>query len=297
MPYYHDLSDYDWDFESPAELWQGILENWELMIIPLAALYVITVLPVVYSVRTIKTYYPLDLKTVYHPFLARHPYYLRLSPQHQKRFRRRMQLFINTKTFIARSKGFKVSDEIRAGIAAAAVEITFGFRKFGFEHFSRILIYPDDYYSKITRRYHRGEVNPRGFIILSWKAFQEGYATDEDGINLGIHEMAHAVKLENRIHNGDYQFIAPRLLDKLELHWRKFAEAPREDSLLRAYGHVNRHEFFAVACENFLERPAILKRHDPDLYHLMVSILRQDPLELWAQSSPVLSTASPIQRY
>ncbi len=39
-------------------------------------------------------------------------------------------------------------------------------------------------------------VSPSGFMLLSWKNFLEGYAYDNDNYILGLHQMAHALKLE-----------------------------------------------------------------------------------------------------
>ena len=105
-----------------------------------------------------------------------------------------------------------------AMIASSAIQLTFGLPKINLKHFERILIYPDEYYSTINKQYHKGEVNPRlKAIVVSWKAFVAGYADPHDGINLGLHEMAHALKLENIIKNGElwlytlfYAFISLR---------------------------------------------------------------------------------------
>ena len=245
----------------------------------LLGLFIVFILPILYFIQSKRKYRPSDLRRKYRPVLAKIPYYNRLSAKEQKRFRKRVQLFINTKSFIPRSKGFLLTDEMIAQIAAAAVELSFGFRRFSFDQFQKILVYPDDYYSTISKRYHRGEVNLRGFIILSWAAFKEGYDDPEDGINLGIHEMAHALKLENKIRNSDYNFISQRALKELENHYHRFVGigGPLQ-GFFRDYAQTNIHEFFAVSCENFLERSLAFKKKDPEFYNLMTQILNQDPL-------------------
>lgn len=229
-----------------------------------------------------RRHYPRRLKDRYRAPLRSHcQFYRSLNPREQKRFERKVQLFINNKEFISRSRDLTLSDAMVARIAAAAVELTFGFKRFGFEHFKRIIIYADNYYSKISKRYHRGEVHPGGMIILSWKAFQEGYADDDDGLNLGIHEMAHALKLENRIVNGDYQFLPTETFREYRRRYEEIRPRIKagHDPVFRKYAAVNLHEFFAISCENFLERPRLLFRHHQKIYQLMSEMLRQDPLE------------------
>jgi Mlc titration factor MtfA (ptsG expression regulator) len=51
-------------------------------------------------------------------------------------------------------------------------------------------------------------------------------------------------------------------------------------NLLGEYAAVNYHEFWAVSVETFFENPVCLKHELPDLYEAMVSLLRQDPLNM-----------------
>ncbi len=277
-----------------------------IIVAALLGLLLVVILPIAYLIGVFLKYNPIDLSQQHRPYLSKLLFYQRLEPRGQKRFRKRVRRFINTKRFIARSKQLLVSPEMEVRIAAAAVELTFGFKKFSFEQFSKILIYQDDYYSKITKRYHRGEVNPRGFIVLSWKAFEAGYDDPKDGINLGIHEMAHALKLENRIVNADHSFIEDLDSLALEMAHDKLQQghSPLE-GFFRNYAKANIHEFFAVACENFLERPEAFQKADPELYRLMVKILRQDPLSYSThfkaqrpeEPTKTWQNSGPIERY
>jgi MtfA peptidase len=51
-------------------------------------------------------------------------------------------------------------------------------------------------------------------------------------------------------------------------------------NLLGEYAAVNYHEFWAVSVETFFENPVCLIQDLPELYQAMVSLLRQDPLEM-----------------
>ena len=175
-----------------------------------------------------------------------------------------------------------MTDEMKVLISASAIQLTFGFPKVRLSHFRNILVYPDAYYSTINRTYHRGEVNPRlSAIVLSWKSFVEGYI-DEDGRNLGLHEMAHALRLENKITNDEYDFLDAGALHDWELratHTMREIDEGREE-FFREYGAVNREEFFAVAVENFFERSALFSEKHPLTYSTLCNLLRQDPASL-----------------
>ena len=133
-----------------------------------------------------------DLKPRYKKILADYvDYYRNLDDRHRHIFEQRVARFMGMKEFIARGKGMDVTPEMRVLISAVAIQLTFGLPRVYLTHFHRILIYPDSYYSTISQRYHHGEVNYRGLIILSWKKFLEGWINRDDGTNLGLHEMAH----------------------------------------------------------------------------------------------------------
>lgn len=52
-----------------------------------------------------------------------------------------------------------------------------------------------------------------------------------------------------------------------------------EASFFRDYAATNDHEFFAVAVENFFERPHEFHNHHPKLFGLMEEMLNQRPLQ------------------
>lgn len=212
------------------------------------------------------------------------PYFRNLSDLHQKDFLERLRYFLVSKTFIPRGGLKEITREMELLISATAVMVTFGFRQVRLSHFSKILVYPDDYYSTINKKYHKGEVNPKlGIIVLSWKSFVEGFLQVNDGLNLGIHEMAHALKLENQIHyNRESHFFNPK-------RWKDYTKFAQEEilkiksgkvSFFRESAAIDSHEFFAVALESFFEKPSDFKKYHAELYQALVFLLKQDPLVL-----------------
>jgi Mlc titration factor MtfA (ptsG expression regulator) len=209
-------------------------------------------------------------------------YYQGLSEENKRVFEQKLCRFIYSKRFIPR--GMKeVPPEMVVFVAAVAVQITFGLPQVYLQHFNKIIIYPDDYYSNITKRYHRGEVNPAfGIIVLSWSHFMDGFINTRDTVNLGLHEMAHALRLENIIHNEEYEFFNESLLKQLDDWCRRICSSNEslQATFFRPYACTNVHEFFSVAIENFFERSVQFKSELPELYNILVRLLNQDPIKL-----------------
>lgn len=212
------------------------------------------------------------------------PYYQRLRPLHQKEFLYRLEIIVSEKRFFARGGLQGVTDEMKILIGATIVQVVFGYKNVRLKHFKNILVYPDVYLSTISNKKHAGEVNPKhGAIVLSWKNFAIGLVDEKDGLNLGIHEVAHALKLENWIQSNDESnFFHPKLWEKyVELsafEMRNIAE--NQDDFFRKRGSENQHEFFAVALENFFERPHEFQRRKSELFDVLVGLLRQNPIAL-----------------
>lgn len=220
---------------------------------------------------------PLKRKKILNKHFA---FYINLPSNKKRRFEQKVQHFIHVKDFIPRQIP-QVTEEMKVLISACAVQLTFGYPKVFLSHFKRILVYPDNYYSTINNTYHKGEVNPKlRAIVLSWKAFVEGYIHHRDGRNLGLHEMAHALRLENLILNAEYNFLDINVLDR----WQVLADqemtniANGNSRMFRDYAGTNPDEFFSVAVENFFGRPEQFKRAMPNLYAILVLLLKQDPL-------------------
>jgi Mlc titration factor MtfA (ptsG expression regulator) len=204
-------------------------------------------------------------------------YYQRLSDDDKVVFERRLEKFIKMKNFEPRGGLEFITPEMEILIGASAIQITFGFPSLYFKSFDTILVYPDSYQSSITGHFHHGEVNTRGFIVLSWAHFLKGYLVDDDGRNLGLHEMAHALKFTDAIQSDEYNFMDTSLMN----HFFSLARvemariANGEHSFFRDYAATNDSEFFAVAVENFFERPEKFEQNHPELFNILAELLNQ----------------------
>ncbi len=163
-------------------------------------------------------------------------------------------------------------------ISASATQLTFGLKDFSFGRFKTILVHDNAYYNRHTGHYHRGEVNQAGLIVLSWKYFEEGYNNGNDKINLGLHEMAHALNLAVFLSQGR-RYRLQKLLEKFQQSSLDEITRMRDtdEHFLRSYGSTNPHEFFSVAVEHFFEAPHEFKSQLPDLYIELCTLLNQDP--------------------
>ena len=222
---------------------------------------------------------PVKLKRSEVQFLKKYfTYYQNLQPRAQFKFEQRVANFMYAKEFVPREM-IAVSWEMKLLISASAIQMTFGFPNVNLSYFRYIVVFPGKFLSGTTGSFHLGEVNPRvKSIAVSWKHFVEGYLK-KDGRNLGLHETAHALRLENRIQNHEYNFLANEVLHEWEskatLTMKQIKNG--SETFFRSYGATNREEFFAVAVENFFERPIEFQEKHPLTFSVLCRLLNQNP--------------------
>ncbi len=206
------------------------------------------------------------------------PFYRSLRPAGKKEFSKRVKEVIYDKEWIGR--GIAITQEMKVRVAATLTQLTFGLERALLVHFKKVFIFPEEYFVRSSGQWHQGDVRPgQRSIVLSWKHFEQGQADPHDGRDLGLHELAHALWLEDRIENKEHRLLDPVTLKE----WRTLAghEMARirngEERPFRKYAAVNEAEFFAVAVEQFFERPREVARELPELHRCMTRLLKQDP--------------------
>ncbi|MGL1885107.1 MAG: zinc-dependent peptidase [Reichenbachiella sp.] len=208
-------------------------------------------------------------------------YYHKLNYKNKRLFEKRVQKFIDNKKFIPAGGLLHVDHQMKALIAASAIQITFGHPGVYFKNFKDIYVYPDAYFSEGMQQFNAGEVHKAGLIMLSWKDFISGYASSDDGRNLALHEMAHAVRLENMIKNEEYFYF--NWDDIKELNTYTVEETNKikagQESIFRPYAAIHYQEFFAVMIEVFFEQPQLLKEYHLNLFLVTTRLLKQNPLD------------------
>ncbi len=206
--------------------------------------------------------------------LKHHPYYFHLDPKLKLIFILRLQYFLQQKVFIIHdTKGFK---EMPILVSASAVQITMGLKYFSLPWFQYIQIHPDAYFAKDSFRLLAGNVEGNS-ITIAWKYLMEGYTNSNDGSNVGLHEMAHALYYQfihaDKVKKKRFvQCFDAIVADGLEIYYA----GKQPDGLFTEDAYKNLHEIWAVSIELFFEKPKDLLQHYPDLFDTISDLLRQD---------------------
>jgi len=204
-------------------------------------------------------------------------YFNDLPQESKRKFVKRVHQFRLQKKF--HYIGLENNEDTAILVSSSAIQVTFGLKNYLLSYFKDIYILADAYHMDNDDELYIGHVAPDG-IYLSWKHFIYGYSYKNDGINVAVHEMAHAI-----LHNNFFaQYGAAD--SHFRLNYEKFSNSTgqiladvitRRRSYLRSYAFSNMHEFWAVSVEAFFENPEGLKENMPDLYEALCKVLNQDP--------------------
>jgi len=222
--------------------------------------------------------------------LQSHVAFFRALPDHEKeRFRQLVKVFLDE----VRITGIQteVDDTIRVLVAASAVIPILGFHDWEYHRLGEVLVYPDSFgeeYQTIGNADENilgmiGLKQLRGVMILSKPSLLAGFDTPSAGDNVGIHEFAHLVELEEIEHG-----LPPEVPWQAVKHWVKYVARelshPGNHSSIRGYAYTNEHEFFAVLAEYFFKSPDLLEKRDPQLYGMLREMFHQDTASLMKQA-------------
>lgn len=220
------------------------------------------------------------------PLLKKIPWEIRWQ------FEGKINAFLNQVQFIG-CDGVEVTEAMRLSIAAQACLLIANTDAW-YQHLRTILIYPgaftslrkkyDGYVVTEHRTVRSGESWARGPVVLSWEDAAQGAANDVDGHNVVFHEFAHQLDDLSGRANGvpilgkgqSFDEWERAFLDAYEKHVQRVENGFR--TVIDAYGATNHQEFFAVSVELFFEKPAALKKDEPDVYKQLSILLKLDPL-------------------
>jgi hypothetical protein len=200
--------------------------------------------------------------------------------------------FVKSKQFIARERGHRQNFRIKIIIGAYAMQLAWRLSEDAYDYYTKIILYNDYYRSNITNQYHKAEVNPGlKLIVFSVRAIEESISHHNDGLNVLLHEFAHALWLEHKLVSERYKVFDNEMFEEVMRNMRtEFETMQHADThFFRKYAFTNEAEFFAVAVENFFERPQKFANELPDLYKLLVKLMKQDPSSMIPSSSTSLS--------
>ena len=223
-----------------------------------------------------------------------------LPPELRARLESLMNAFLAEKQFIG-CNGLVVSDEIRATIAALACLLVLG-RRGHYDELHSILVYPAAFWVEDEvedeagvveqrRRVLSGEAWDSSRIILSWDDVLEAAHAPGEGYNVALHEFAHYLDAEGlglpspplppsreRSPAGRVRAVAD-WAEGLAVEFQSLLDAVDrgEYTFLDPYAAEDEAEFFAVATEDFFERPVELRAAHPRLYALLQEFYALDP--------------------
>jgi Mlc titration factor MtfA (ptsG expression regulator) len=205
------------------------------------------------------------------------PYFNQLNESNKQKFLKRVYNFRRIKSF--HFHGLEPADEIEILVSAAAVQVSFGLKNYLLPFFKDIHILVDAYQAIDAKEAYIGHVAPTG-IYISWKYFVHGFSDYTDGVNVALHEMAHALYHENFIKETGIDWDFRKDLEKLPAVFGPMMTQAliQKKSYLRGYAFTNFQEFWAVCVEYFFENSQGLKDNLPQLYTILCDTLNQDPL-------------------
>src|SRR5690606_5370190 len=194
-------------------------------------------------------------------------------------FERDVQIVLAEAAFEA-VEGVEVTESLRLGVAAGAALMLHGRPDWELPRGRTFLFYPgtfDDEYELDDVASYDGMVHPQGPVLLSAPAVEAGWSR-ADGYNVVLHELAHLFDFQAQGADGVPSLMDPASADA----WRalvrdEMRQARLGRSVLRRYASSNPVELFAVAVEQFFERPVRLQRHHPRLFDALVALFNLDP--------------------
>lgn len=223
-------------------------------------------------------------------------HYCVLDREERRRLMDTVKVFVREKHWEALG-GLQLTDEIKVTIAGQACLLILNLPHDYYKNVLSILIYPSTvivprrepgvFEIPIEPASHPtpilGQAFKGGPVILVWDAVYSGGRHPESGANVVYHEFAHKLDmldghadgtppLRNRDEYNEWIEICSREYLRL----KKTAENGAH-GILDRYAATNEAEFFAVATEEFFDRPQELQRHAPDLYRVLENYYRQDP--------------------
>jgi Mlc titration factor MtfA (ptsG expression regulator) len=208
------------------------------------------------------------------------PYYRELSEEGRRRFEDDVRIFIAEQT-ITGAGDHEVDDTTRVLIGASAAMLSHGLPEWEWPEVRDVVVYPqafDERYDIAEEGKVAGQVHLYGPVIFSARDLRLGFR-HRDGHNVGIHELAHVIDMEDGSADGvpvdaPVTATAP-WIDVVARRLRKIRRGG--SSPLRDYAGTNEAEVFAVAVETFFEQPRQLAKRDRELFDLLCVYFNQDP--------------------
>ena len=216
-------------------------------------------------------------------------FFRKLSAGEQARLRNIVRVMVAEKSWEG-CHDLQLTDEMKVTIAGQAGLMLLGIDHSYFDRVPTILVYPSGF--RIPRDRFRegsdgviGEAVYHGPVILAWDEVLPQGRHPSLGESVVIHEFAHQLDFLDGYAGG-----TPEIPDaKQAEHWEEVMASAYanhlhdlqtgRETLLGEYAGSNRTEFFAVVSERYFMTPKLCKRSYPDLYDLLLSYYRVEPIK------------------
>ena len=216
-------------------------------------------------------------------------FYQKLSPELKQRFRERTALYLLGNEFIrpvhpedpdAAANRKMVPLDLKAAVAAMAVQVTFGKNNFLTGKFENIIIYPHPFptpqYGDV---FHTSEIyEPDGVILFASDILTKGFNTPQDFFSVGLYEFARVFRLLNP------SVVYPILDEKAWDDFERVSGISRHK--IEAVLNLTDVDIWGVAAFNFFTFPERFQKILPDLYQFMSNIFNMNPSN---ELNPVLN--------
>lgn len=203
------------------------------------------------------------------------PYYNNLNESLKVIFIKRLQQFIKSKIFIIHAKeGYK---EMPILLSAAAIQITFGLENYLLPYFKYLQIHPEEYFAANSFRVLAGHVQGNS-ITIAFNQLLKGNQITNDGSNVGLHEMAHALYYQEIIINQTQHDSFDHLFEKVLEEGEEVYSFKHQNTLFSDYAFKELQEFWAESVEIFFEKPQQMQQLYPELFEIMCNLLQQNPI-------------------
>jgi hypothetical protein len=196
------------------------------------------------------------------------PFYQELSVENKTRFRQRMALFMEANEFMPQGME-AVPPDLKAVVAASAVQLTFGLEKYLFPKFENVVIYPHPFPSpQYPEHWHASEIYPEdGVVIFSAEQLMAGFLQPQRYFHIGLYEYARIFATSHP------EVVFPTFK---EADWEKLERISgfSQDFIEKWIG-LPGVDIQAVAIAHFFIFPEKFKAELPAVFHLLSGIFHQ----------------------
>lgn len=197
-------------------------------------------------------------------FATRFPFFQKLSPPNKTKFCHRVALYMEATEFMPKGME-KVPLDVKAVVAATAVQLTFGHDDYLLNKFDHIIIYPHPFPSPQYKEWHACEYYEEdGVVMFSAEQLMAGFAQPKKFFHIGLYEYA---RVFMRSHP---EVKMPELGDDMWQKLELISNFPK--AAIEKWVGLNKLDVSAVAVVHFFVFPERFKMADVEMYQRLAAI-------------------------